>query len=193
MTDQTGQGSKTGKLFMVLVALVAVAAGLRLTGVLNPSKTSYDATVTGTVTIDGTPADRGKVSFFPADGSLVFVGMIESDGKYVAVPGRVDPADSEKGGIDAGEYAVTVQINDYLADEGLGDEDLGEWDAPRKAGKSLIASKYSSKGSSGLRFTVKPGANTFKIELVGPDEELAAEDDSTSGDTESEPTTTDQE
>ena len=181
MSDQSQQGSKIGKLLGVLVALIVLAVGLSVTGVLKPFDRSYDATLTGKVTIDGTLADHGKISFFPTDGNEVFVGMIESDGTYVVVPGRPNPVDSEEGGINSGEYAVTAQINAFVAKE-----DLSEWDAPRTPGKSLIAAKYSRKAKSDLKVNVKPGPNTFDIKLEGPDEGLASEEETSIDETDSE-------
>ena len=177
MTEQT---SKTGKLFGALVALVVVAAVLRLTGVLGTSEPSYDATVSGKVTIDGAPADRGKISFFTPDMSVVYVGKIESNGTYKVVPGRPHSVDPEQGGIASGEYAVAVSINVALTTEDVIDEN-----APRRLAKSLIASKYNSTATSGLQYTVKPGPNTINIELEGPDEATEASEESSAVEAES--------
>ena len=181
MSDQF---SKTGKLLGVLVALVLVLAGLRLSGVFGPWVASYDATLTGKVSIDGVHADRGMVSFFPADGSLVFIGKIESDGTYKVVPGRAQSVESEQGGIDSGEYSVAVNIGAALTED-----DLIDTNAPRRQVKSLIASEYSSKATSGLKFTVKPGPNTYNIELEGPGEETVKEEESSAVETVSDETT----
>src|SRR4051812_6356952 len=104
---------------------LAVAAGLALVGAGGCSKGnsgSY-ATVSGTVTINGAPADGAKVtlhSTVEAGGKKAgpFTAMTDSSGKYVIATVGKDP------GVPPGMYKVTV--TKYDAARGNLPEDFDE-------------------------------------------------------------------
>jgi hypothetical protein len=108
------------------------------------------ASVSGVVTIDGTPVARGTVTYYPtAPGSAAY-GTISEDGSYEVRTGR-------EAGLPPGEYLVTVAANEA---------------APRNAeagppppGKLLVPRHYRFKDQSGLKFTVAEGHNEIDLEL----------------------------
>lgn len=133
-----------------------------------------DATVQGTVTIDGELATRGTVTLHPDGDGPVAVGQIHPDGSYAARIGLGRTADPDAAQISAGKYFVTVMVmGDAIEDDLVGEG------GPPKAGPRLTAKKYASKATSGLVFNVKPGANVFSLELESsandPPDEVPAE------------------
>ena len=142
-----------------------------------------DATVQGTVTIDGQLARRGTVLFHPVDGGPMPYGTIADNGSYALRVGQGDLKDAGAE-IKSGDYIVTVVVNMPSKK----DEMVGETGPPRP-GARLTAKKYATKESSDLRATVKAGPNVVPLELEGaaPDEE-ELEADSTVVETERVPT-----
>ena len=108
------------------------------------------ATVTGIVTIDGEPLERGKVGFTPLSGGLKAIGKIESNGNYELSTNR-------ESGLQVGEYLATV----ISTEPGVMDPDGG----PPMPGKSLIPKRYGRVRTSDLSFSVKGGSNTIDIAL----------------------------
>jgi hypothetical protein len=157
------QKNRTGLLLGILLLLLIIAAVVWQTGLLGDPLPTFDATVTGKVTIDGSPANRGTVTFFPADGSLPSTGAIEADGTYVVRTGRGDIKDPTGPAIHSGEYTITAFINAPPT----GEDVVGEGGPPRP-GPSLIAAKYRNKTTSGLQVTIKPGSNQIDLTLEGP-------------------------
>ena len=113
-----------------------------------------DATVTGKVTVDGRDAPIGEVTFYPADGDPARPtprGMIARDGSYSLKVGA-------KTGLPAGDYKVGVQVMDTPPPP--------KGHAP-PAAIPLSPRRYGDPKTSGLEFTVKPGANTIDLPLKG--------------------------
>ena len=136
--------------------------------------TRGNATVQGTVTIDGALAPRGTVTFYPKNNGPVAVGQIYSDGSYALRVGLGNTSNPDSAKIASGEYVATVMV--------MGESPEGETVAeggPPLAGPRLIAKKYTTKETSGLTFSVKPGRNVFVLDLEGaasdPLEELKPE------------------
>jgi hypothetical protein len=127
---------------------VLCALALTLAGCGGP----FDSLVSGTVTLDGKPLDRGTVAFFPASQGPAAYGRIRSNGSYSVRVGR------EKG-LPSGEYLVTVVATEHV-------EVPADWRGPPPPGKRITPVKYGQKSTSGLRFTVEPGWNTIPIDLV---------------------------
>jgi hypothetical protein len=99
-------------------------------------------TVTGTVLLDGKALDGATISFYPADATkpAVATAGTDKDGKYkVTLP--------------AGEYAVVV----------LKAIVVPKSDPPRET--IVTPGKYASPLTSGLKVTVKNGANSYNAEL----------------------------
>lgn len=108
------------------------------------------ASVTGLVTIDGEPLQRGKVGFTPVSGGMKATGKIDSSGYYELKTNR-------ESGLQIGDYEATV----ISTEPGIVEPGGG----PPMPGKSLIPKRYGRTRTSELRFSVTSGANTIDIEL----------------------------
>ena len=112
---------------------------------------SYDADVSGTVAMGGSPLTKGTVSFHPIAGGPVATGTIESDGTFA-----VQTALTE--GLPPGDYKVTVVATDPPPPSVNGEE---------LPGILLTAPEFGRLDSTPLQYTVKPGDNRFEI-VVNP-------------------------
>jgi hypothetical protein len=121
-----------------------------------------DATVQGTVTIDGQLAPRGAVMFHPIDDGPTAYGTISENGTYVLRIGQGDRSDLDASQIHSGDYIVTAVVGTPP----IRDEKLAEGEPPQP-GPRLTAAKYANKDTSDLRVTVKPGTNVVPLELEG--------------------------
>lgn len=97
--------------------------------------------VAGTVTLNGAALTSGQVSFFSAESGIGGMSPINGEGHY------------EINGLNApGDYQITVTPQE-----------------PTPGGPAVppsdLPAKYSSATTSGLSFSLKPGNNTFPIEL----------------------------
>jgi hypothetical protein len=110
-----------------------------------------EATVSGRVTLDNEPLQRGTVTFVPQDGGTPGYGPIDSEGNY-QVPSR------GRAGLSPGRYAVTVVARQPS------EEPASPLGMPGP-GKSLIPPRYSTVERSDLRFTVERGANRIDLSL----------------------------
>jgi hypothetical protein len=125
-------------------------------------------TVTGTIKSQGKEIPRGLMTFVPDKGEPKSFAII--NGKY------------ESGPIPTGSYRVMIVLNELAMQQGIGagseggqgniGEGLGAGDgkAPPKAStknakKFYIDAKYGAVETSGLTFTVEPGANTYDADL----------------------------
>ena len=107
------------------------------------------ATVTGVVSMDGQPLQRGNVGFAPVSGGMKATSRIQSDGSYELSTNR----DS---GLQLGDYQVTVVSREPGESKGSG---------PPMPGKTLIPIRYGRVKTSKLNYTVESGSNTINIEL----------------------------
>lgn len=105
--------------------------------------------VSGVVTLDGKPLERGTVGFTPVGGGLRAAGVIQTDGSYVLSTNR-------DAGLEAGEYAVTV----VSREPGPPNQD-----GPPMPGPYITPERYAVDSTSGLKYTVERGDNTINIEL----------------------------
>lgn len=117
---------------------------------------SLPATVTGTITLDGSPLPSregvtGNVVFYPTGGGAAAVGQV-SGGKYSVTTG-------ETRGLQPGDYKVTVRVVE-IEPEPPG----GYASAPPQ--KLLTPKVYSDKEKSDLTVTVEPGSNRLDLDLV---------------------------
>jgi len=102
--------------------------------------------VSGKVTLrDGTPLEGLSVVFQCQEPAITATGTTDAGGNYRL--GTVEPGD----GAPAGTYRVAVT-------EPQGDD-------PENPQPPRIDPKYGSFQTSGLKFTVEPGGNTFDIPL----------------------------
>lgn len=109
------------------------------------------ATVSGVVTLDGQPLERGTVGFTPESGGMKAVGAILSDGSYELKTNR-------ELGLQPGAYRATV----VALEPGESDPQGG----PPRPGKSLVPERYGSTTTSDLRFSVEKGSNQINLELT---------------------------
>jgi hypothetical protein len=112
----------------------------------------YDATVTGTVKLDGVAVPRGTVTSSPVQGGPGAYGRIEENGKYTIRTGR-------EVGLPTGEYQVTVAANEPSTAEQTASG------GPPPLGKPITPLWYRSKDTSGQRYTIQGGENRFDLEL----------------------------
>lgn len=127
----------------------AAAAGLLLAAGCGSSA----STVTGVVTLDGQPLTTGTVTFTPlAGGGPPAYGTIGPGGRYsLSVGSEV--------GLPPGEYGAGV----------VATEEVKNWDISKGAEpppKLVTPAKYRDGKTSGLTFTVQPGANSIDLRLT---------------------------
>ncbi len=126
------------------------------------SSKKQDATVQGTVTIDGELVNRGTVAFHPVGGGPGAYGTIYKDGTFALRIGQGNPGNQDQSLIYSGDYLASVVVRaPSTTDKKLGAS------APPTPGVLLSAAKYSNKATSELKFTIKPGLNVVDIPLEG--------------------------
>jgi hypothetical protein len=123
------------------------------------------APVSGRVTLDGKPLERGTVTFLPERGRVA-TGEIQTDGTFTL------GTYSERDGAIVGRHRVAVVVVDQAAAEALAaaapasDTDIVEADAPLPL---ATPAHYADPGNSGLTFEVKAGeSNEAVFELTSP-------------------------
>ena len=114
---------------------------------------TYDATVSGVVTLDGSPLSRGQVMYYPVSSGSPGIGRIDQQGNYTVTTGL------EKG-LPSGQYEVTVVANEPPK------QSQGERGGPPPAGKLITPAWYKTRQHSGLNFTVEQGANEIDLPLT---------------------------
>ena len=108
------------------------------------------ATVSGVVTLDGKPLQRGTVGFTPVASGMRAAGVIGSDGKYSLSTNR-------DAGLETGEYTATVVSREPGPENAQG---------PPMPGPYITPQRYAVESTSGLKFTVEGGSNTIDIALT---------------------------
>jgi hypothetical protein len=123
----------------LIVGLLVLVAGCGGSGL--------KAKVSGKVTLDNQPLTKGSVTFSPksAEGRIAY-GEIDGSGNYTL------KTNNEEGAA-PGDYDVTVRAT-------------GEPPASDIPPPLLTPEKYANPQTSGWTFTVKPGANTFNLDMV---------------------------
>lgn len=108
---------------------------------------SNKAVVTGTVTVNGEPANVGAVSFFAVDGRAPTAGSPIVDGRYSA---QVTP----------GLCSVQVRVSKVVGEKKL-------YDTPDSAVRQVWAEVLPPKfnDNTELRLEVKPGKNEQNYDL----------------------------
>lgn len=110
-----------------------------------------ESSVSGVITVDGEPASSGRVAFEPVAGGKMASARIGDAGRYQL-------QSNQTAGLAPGEYRVSVTIREPLVRPAG-----GGLPAP---GALLIPEKYTRTSTSGLSYSVNPGANEFDIELT---------------------------
>lgn len=134
---------------------------LCLAGLWGCSKEGPTGTVSGTVTLDGEPVKEGFVSFvssqgYSGQGKIGAGGAYTLDvplppGEYMASVGP-PPITEAPGGLIPGKEGQASDSASHYAPEAV----------PQQ---SDIPTDYWNETTSGLRFTIKEGANQVTIEL----------------------------
>jgi hypothetical protein len=105
--------------------------------------------VTGKVTFKGSPVSVGQVNFQSTHGAAS--GEIEEDGTYtLTYLGR--------SGIPVGDFLVYVTPPRTESTE-------AQEEVPSTVSHPMIPEKYQMASTSGLKFSVKEGANTYDIAM----------------------------
>jgi hypothetical protein len=110
-----------------------------------------ESQVSGHVTLDGSAAGPGIVSFVP-DGAKhnPAIGSIDAGGRYSLMTSRTP-------GLPPGKYRVSVYIHTMPPGAQPGERLMST--------PSAIPEKYENVETSGLEFDVAPGSNTIDIKL----------------------------
>ena len=166
-----------------LIPLSSVLA-LACVGCGESATSSYNATVQGTVTIDGDLAPGGTVTFTPVKKGPVAVGAVAANGSYSLRIGQGTSSDPDHNKIPSGEYIATVEISGPPGETAPDNEG-----GPKPAGPRLMADKYASQNTSDLKEVVTEGLNVIDLKLDGvwanPPEEAedkTSDDDGKNGD-----------
>jgi len=114
---------------------------------------SYDASVSGSVTLDGAPLPRGTIKFNPLAEGPASYGLVGNDGSYAIQTGR-EP------GLPSGDYAVTIVANEPSVEQDPGSG------LPPRPGKPITPPWYRSAESSPLKQRVEPGKNRIDLQLT---------------------------
>ena len=110
----------------------------------------YKSTVRGTVRLDGTPVHHGNIAFEPRGGGKMATSEIHDGGQY-------ELRSNSDTGLAPGEYRVLVFVREKVP--------MPEGGGLPMPGKLLIPEKYTRSSTSGLAYTVEPGANEIDVEL----------------------------
>ncbi|MHB1034841.1 MAG: hypothetical protein ACYC35_14620 [Pirellulales bacterium] len=125
--------SATSVGFGCLLAVAVLATGC--------SKGPPMGEVTGTITVDGTPAKIGSISFFPIDGKSGTAGAAIKDGKYTAK-------------VPAGKVKVEIRVSKVVGEKKL-------YDTPNSPVQPIMQEvlppTYHDRTT--LELDVQPGAN----------------------------------
>lgn len=115
----------------------------------------YESRVSGVVTVDGSPASRGTITFYPSGGGggAAAYAQVDEDGRFQVQTGG-------ERGLQAGEYKVSVRIVDEIPAK-------SEWDPP--GFRTVIPLRYKNPQTSGLVCSVEPGKNEFNIDISTQD------------------------
>ena len=119
----------------------------------------YNASVSGTVTIDGAALRTGTIAFSPIAGGAIAYALIGEDGRYSVRTGSDE-------GLLAGEYAAAVVA---MSGRPPGSKNFRDFGTP------LVPARYGDPKQSGLRFTIVPASTTSTFRCAGRQRGLAAE------------------
>jgi hypothetical protein len=105
-------------------------------------------TVTGMVTVDGSPAKNGSIAFFPVDGKASTAGAEIVDGLYTAQ-------------VAFGQSKVEIRVPKVIGERKL-------YDAPNSPMKSILAESLPARynDASELTLDVQPGENREDFALT---------------------------
>ncbi len=145
--------------------LFLLAAVIGIAGCRSPADgySGPRGTVAGSIAVDGQPIAQGcQVVFIAKGGNFIASGTVEQDGRYT-LQYRVAQ------GLPIGDYVVQLGLpRDFapIGDPGdLRPRDLKEITRAWRAAMPF-SERYLTTATSGLEFTVQPGANTADFGLA---------------------------
>jgi len=149
-----------------LAATLAVMGMVAVYGCGDDTGLAKRYPVSGTVTYNGKPVEKGSITFNPTDpDGRPATGPIR-DGNYTLTTAR------ENDGALPGTYKVTVVSKEgddskvkAIAKGGPAHHDAAFAESVKKA-KSMVPPKYSIPDTSGITKEVKAATNTIPIELT---------------------------
>ncbi|MFM2217228.1 MAG: hypothetical protein RL240_1546 [Planctomycetota bacterium] len=126
-----------------LMTLLILFVGLTLTGCGNGGPSLVN--VTGTINVDGKPAEGATMIFFPNDAAMTLIPSAQADagGKFTVIT-------DGKNGIPTGSYDVTVT----WPDPSVKPTESQRMQGLSEPGPDLLAGKYGKKGASGLKVDI---------------------------------------
>jgi hypothetical protein len=136
-----------------------LAALLLAVGLASPGCSRRTATVRGTVTYQNKKVTSGVVVFVGADGKATQPAPIQEDGTYTAANVPVG--------------TVKVAVDNPPPPSNTGGAGLSPTDPEAQAAAKEAARytptppQYRDANKSGLTTTVKPGSNTYNVDLTG--------------------------
>lgn len=142
-----------------LAVIASAAIGLSGCG----GSESTGATITGTVTLNGTPIDNGVINFNPIGSGSTAVAPIEPNGSYEARMSR------SLVGIEPGEYSVSIEAWKYPPGAIIDGKEYVN-------GVSAVPPAYRVGGEKQLKLTIEAGQAhdvDFALEGDGEDEKSA--------------------
>lgn len=110
-----------------------------------------ESQVSGTVTLDGKPLQRGNIVFHPAKSGTPAYGTIDQEGLYAVKSGQ-------SAGMKPGEYIVVVKSTSQV-------EQSPEPGAVEVTPELLTPRQYAMKQTSPLSYAVVAGEQTIDIPL----------------------------
>jgi hypothetical protein len=129
-----------------------LAGSLVMIFLIGCGSNEFGSTVKGVVTLDGKPITPGLVTFAPEDPSAVpAVSDLDPNGSF-------ELTTNKKPGLAPGNYRVAIQA--------FRPPDIPEGQRTMTPSEPLVPEKYFDVNTSGLEFTVEPGANVHNIELT---------------------------
>lgn len=140
-----GPGGRSLAIWTVLAALVLAGCG------------GHPGRVNGRVKLDGSPLTTGVVSFLPVARGAAAYGTIDGEGRYEIRTGA-------SGGLEPGEYVVTVAANapaSAAPQKPAGGPKYAEPMLPL-----ITPLQYALREKSPLRATVAKGSQTLDFDLT---------------------------
>ncbi len=145
-------------------SLAAAMVGLALVFCAGCAPGVPSGTVTGKVTIKGQPAKPGTMVTFLMDSGTTATGQVTEGGSYkLRNNGAANPES-----IPTGTYKVSVAAPGEGAAQTEEDYEkmmAGGAKPPEAKKDKSIPPKYNNPQTSGLKFEIKTGANTFDIAI----------------------------
>jgi glycine/D-amino acid oxidase-like deaminating enzyme len=111
--------------------------------------------IAGRVTLQGKPISTGMIRFSSTQAPIDMLANLGPDGTYEITRGQGP-------GLPEGTYRVAIMPS-------MGNRPIGDFTQNKAATPNPdIPNKYRDLSTSGLTFVVKPGSNTFDVDMRRP-------------------------